>query len=390
MIYLQDVIDAYLNARRNKRRSNDQAEFEMHWEANCYKLYLDIVNRCVQPAAYTFVVNYPKPREIFASDMSTRILHHYLDARLRPIVEKKLSPNTFNNRIGMGQQACQNALISDIYEMTKGFTKQDCWLVKIDIKGCFPNINKDIAYKQLSELIESEYHERDKDELHYILRTCIYSYSAEHCERRTPITAWETIPKEKSLFNKPPNVGAEIGHLIWQLAVNYYFNDVEKWLISLGIKYKRFVDDFVFVTNNKESFLALLPELRQRFALLGAKINENKFYCQHYTKGIEWLGSHIKMDRIYPNERAIKKAKYKASVYNRNINPYKIEKVLASLNSYLGICKNQRGFTKANEIVRKLNYEWFRYIKFNRRRVCLQAKPKYSQRNLLIRKYNLI
>ena len=156
MITVNDIIEAYIIARRNKRRSPDQVEFELHWESGCMQLYNDVVARSVRPTAYTFVTDYPKPREVFASDMSTRILHHYLDIRLRPLLERRLSRHTFNNRVGMGQNACQNALISDIYEMTAGFTK-DAWIIKVDMSGCFPNIVQDIAYKQLEDVILSDY-----------------------------------------------------------------------------------------------------------------------------------------------------------------------------------------------------------------------------------------
>ena len=73
---LEDTIEAYLSARKNKRKSPDQVEFELHWERNCVKLCEDVNQRQVCPTAYTFVVDNPKPREVFASDMETRISHH--------------------------------------------------------------------------------------------------------------------------------------------------------------------------------------------------------------------------------------------------------------------------------------------------------------------------
>lgn len=375
-------------ARSNKRRSPDSVEFELHWEMRCAQLYEDIVNHEVRPTAYTFVVTHPKPREVFASDMSTRILHHYIDIRLRPILERNLSEHTFNNRKGMGQNACQNAVISDIYEVSGGFTK-DAWIVKLDMSGCFPNVNQDIAYKQLEELILNEYFGEDKDELIYMLNVCIYSYPTHHCYRKSPRSAWDDIPKEKSLFNKPDGIGGAIGHLIWQNAVNYYFHEVDEWILSMGVKYERFVDDMYFVTDNKEAFLTyFIPEIRKRLEPLGARLN-HKFYCQHYTKGCECLGTHIKMDRLYANNRIIRRAKKKARDCNKRINRNRVGKVLASLNSYLGICKNLNGFKRACEIVGELDEEWWKYIHFNKRRICLEANEEYKERNRIINKFRL-
>ena len=378
-----------MTARRNKRRSADQVEFELHWEANCIDLYDKITSHTFQPTAYTFITDYPKPREVFASDMGTRILHHYLDIRLRPLLEKRMSPHTWNNRIGMGQAACQSALVSDIYKVSNGFAS-DCWIVKVDMSGCFPNIRQDVAYEQLKQVVVEDYIGDDKDELLYMLLVCVFSYPTHHCYRKSPLSKWGVVEYNKSLFNKPDGVGAAIGHLIWQNAVNYYFHDIDEWLMKEGITFERFVDDFCFVTNNKTAFLSyVIPELRKKLESIGARLNENKFYCQHYTKGVEWLGCHIKMDRIYPNERIIIRGRQKARRFNKRVSERRIERLLSSINSYLGICKNINGFNQAMKIVRELSDKWFDFVFFNRRRCCLQALPAYSYRNRTIHKFHL-
>ena len=392
MITYEDIIAAYRVARRNKRRSPDQVEFELHWEANCYTLWQQVISREVRPTAYTFIVDYPRPREVFASDMGTRVLHHYLDMRLRPLLEQRLSAHTFNNRRGMGQTAMQNAVISDIYEMSRGFS-EDCYIVKLDLSGCFPNIRQDIAYRQLEEVIVSDYFDKDKDELLYMLRVCVYSYPTLHCYRKSPLSKWDKIEKKKSIFSKPLGIGAAIGHLLWQNAVNYYFHEIDEWILSLcemyDMRFERFVDDFVFVIKDKRMLSYLVPELRKRLAELGATLNEKKFYCQHYTKGVECVGVHIKMDRVYVNSRIVGRGVLAARECNRKIKASKVLRTISRLNSYLGMCKNTNGYNQAMRIVRELNSEWWKYLTFNSRRVCLQPKPEYTERNQLIRKYKL-
>ena len=385
----QQLIEAYYLARANSRRSPDQVEFELHWEGNLLRLLNDINNRCYQPTAYTFIVLDPKPREIFASDMGTRILHHYLHVRLISLLEKRLSARTYNNRKGKGTSACQTAVITDCYELSQGYTR-DAYIIKIDLSGCFPNINQDIAFRQLESVIRSDYHGSDKEDLLYILRVCIYSYPTLHCEFRGDADLRKYIAPEKSILNKPLGTGAAIGHLIWQMAVTYYFNDIILWLESLDIRVNVYVDDWYFVVRNKTAFLAyVLPELRKRLALLGATINERKFYCQHVSKGFECLGIHVKLDRIYPNTRVIKRAKRKAVELNRCIREEKIPRVLDSLNSYLGICKNTNGYNQAKAIIAKLDPRWFSYLQFNTSRCCLEALPEYNYKNRIIKKYKL-
>ena len=386
---LQDIIASYRLARQGSVKSPDQVEYELHWEGNCIKLCEAINSRTYQPTAYSFIVTYPKPREIFASDFSTRVLHHYLHERIVPLLENRLSKHTFNNRKGMGTSACQNAVISDMYEVSNGYT-EDAWIIKMDLSGCFPNINQDIAFKQLEAVIKEDYYGRDKDDMLYILRTCVFSYPTLHAKYIGDIELRKMISPEKSITTKPLGIGAAIGHLIWQMAVTYYFNDIILWLESVGEHVNVYVDDWYFVVKNKTAFLTfIVPEMRRRLAKLGATLNENKFYCQHVSKGCECLGVHIKQQRVYPNERIINRAIKKAKELNKCIRIGKIEKALQTINSYLGICKNICGYNQALKIVGTLSDEWKKFIVFNTHRCCLEARPEYNYRNRVIIKYKL-
>ena len=386
---LQDIIASYRLARQGSVKSPDQVEYELHWEGNCIKLCEAINSRTYQPTAYSFIVTYPKPREIFASDFSTRVLHHYLHERLVPLLENRLSKHTFNNRKGMGTSACQNAVISDMYEVSNGYT-EDAWIIKMDLSGCFPNINQDIAFKQLEAVIKEDYNGRDRDDMLYILRACVFSYPTMHAKYIGDIELRKLISPEKSITTKPLGIGAAIGHLIWQMAVTYYFNDIILWLESIGVHVNVYVDDWYFVVKNKTAFLTfIVPEMRRRLAKLGATLNENKFYCQHVSKGCECLGVHIKQHRVYPNERIINRAIKKAKELNKCIRIVKIEKALQTINSYLGICKNTCGYNQALKIVGTLSDEWKKFIVFNTHRCCLEARPEYNYRNRVIIKYKL-
>ena len=386
---LQDIIASYRLARQGSVKSPDQVEYELHWEGNCIKLCEAINSRTYQPTAYSFIVTYPKPREIFASDFSTRVLHHYLHERIVPLLENRLSKHTFNNRKGMGTSACQNAVISDMYEVSNGYT-EDAWIIKMDLSGCFPNINQDIAFKQLEAVIKEDYNVRDKDDMLYILRTCVFSYPTLHAKYIGDIELRKLISPEKSITTKPLGIGAAIGHLIWQMAVTYYFNDIILWLESVGVHVNVYVDDWYFVVKNKTAFLTfIVPEMRMRLAKLCATLNENKFYCQHVSKGCECLGVHIKQHRVYPNERIINRAIKKAKELNKCIRIGKIEKALQTINSYLGICKNTCGYNQALKIVGTLSDEWKKFIVFNTHRCCLEARPEYNYRNRVIIKYKL-
>ena len=108
-------MDAYKTARRNKRRSADSVDYELHAERNLSRLYDALCDRSLTPSAYTFVTMKPRPREVFACEMGMRIIHHYIDIRMRPLIEARLKERTFNHRLGSGPDEAVNQLAEDIF-----------------------------------------------------------------------------------------------------------------------------------------------------------------------------------------------------------------------------------------------------------------------------------
>lgn len=383
MIELDDVIDAYLIARKNKRKSSDQVEFEMHWERECVRLYNDIVNQTFIPTAYTFLVSRPKWREIFAYAFRVRVIHHYIDMRLRPIIESQLTPYTYNNRVGFGQIRAVNELMDDILIESNGYT-EDCWIFKLDLKGCFPNILKDVAYKKLEDLVNKYYNGKDKDELIYMLKVCVYTDVRTNAVRKTAREQWCNIDDSKTLFNKPSHIGMEIGSLLSQAAVSIYFEDVHRFLQDRGYKFKMFVDDIVVVTKHKEEFLKDIEIIRQILGNLGATLNENKFYCQHYSKGVEFLGYHLKNGRVYCNNRTINFAIESVKKYKPDLN--RLKNFLSTINSYLGLIKGGCGYNNANRVLNAMNKGWLEYVTIENQIV--RAKEEFKENNLIIKNYD--
>lgn len=390
MVELEDIKQAYLAARSNKRRSADSVDYELHAEANLARLRSQITDRSLAPTAYTFVTMKPRPREIFACEMGMRIIHHYIDLRLRPLIEARLTNRTFNNRVGYGPDEAVNTLISDIYAVSRGFTR-DAWVISIDLAGYFPNAVQDTVFRQLAQVAEEDYEGPDKDDLLYMIRSAVFSNPTEHCWRKSPVWKWAAyIAPEKSLFHKPPGIGAAIGHLIWQNGMNYYLNDVDRWIIAdLCPHYIRFVDDMYFVVDNKDAFLPWVGAIREKLAGYGCKVHPKKFYCQHYTKGVNALGSTVKMGRVYPSRRIVGRAFRNVGNYNRCARPGKLESFLSSVNSYIGIFKRRNAYGIIRRLVGAVASGWWEYCHFDDRRKCLSPNDGYRHFDLIARRYKL-
>lgn len=339
MIRLEDLFCVYYKARSNKRRSRDSVVFEQNLERNLYSLWKSINERTFRADSnYAFVVFSPKPREIFETEMKNRIIHHYLDWRLRQIYESVLSERTFNNRKGKGLHKAINTYRQDIIDLTENFTK-DAWLVHLDLKGYFPNADVEIALSQQLRLIDRFYEGEDNDDLKFMMEKCMRSDPARHCSVFVPRENWNAIAPEKSLFNKPVGTGAAIGFLCWQNAMGLYINDVILWLQKLDfMRIVVFVDDIYIVTNDKSKFLSLMPEIRSSLAPLKVQLNERKFYCQHYSKGIMCLGTMLKFGRRYIKNTTFSNAMRKIDILS--VKRDGVERIICSLNSYIGYMKN--------------------------------------------------
>lgn len=390
MVTFEDLYEAMLSTRENKRRSTDSVEFELHWESKLFKLLNDINDRNFKPTAYTFVTPPPQYREIFACEFAMRVIHHYIDLRLRPLIESELTPYTYNNRVGYGPTEALNQVIENIYEVSEGYTK-DVYIIQWDIEGYFPNAVQDIVYSQLIDITKRRYEGPDKEDLFYMIQVSIFSYPTHHCYRKSAPTAWNNVPDNKSLFKKPDGIGGAIGHLIWQNAMNYYLNDLDHWIVDdLKMKYVRFVDDSVIVVNNKEAALAfLMPQVRKRLAEKGCTLHRRKFYCQHYTKGVKFIGSYIKPGRLYLNNRVIYSSFHKIKQLNRCPRVSKIDTFLSLINSYTGFVKGRTEYGVYRAMMKKIGRQWWKYVHVVPERQCLNANDPYTHSNTLHRRYYL-
>jgi RNA-directed DNA polymerase len=64
--------------------------------------------------------------------------------------------------------------------------------------------------------------------------------------------------------------------------------------------YGRYFDDFIIAHPNKEYLKSLIPVISNYLKdELKLKLRPKKIYSQHYTKGVKFLGTVIKPNRIY-------------------------------------------------------------------------------------------
>lgn len=391
MVSLDNIFEAYFDCRKNKSGKESAIEFEVDYENNLIGLWRDVNNKTYRPSqSIAFIVTKPRRREIFAANFRDRVLHHYIDLRLRPLIEGTLIDETCNNRVGKGTFACVKYVERFIREESENYT-QDCYICKMDMQGFFMSISKSKLIKLTVEFTRNNYAGDDLEDLIWLIEVILGDSPEKNCILRSPSSEWDKLDKNKSLFYIDDDLGIPIGNLISQLLVNFYLNEFDHYVREdLGFdKYTRYVDDFCIISKDKERLLNSIPMMREKLNEIGVTLHPNKFYFQHYTKGVEVVGSVIMVNRIYLHNRTVNNAfraineinKLKACVSN-------IERVQSVVNSYLGFMKHSASFNLRYELVGMLHRKWWKYFYTNGSKNKISVHKKYTKKDRV--KNNLI
>lgn len=391
--FFNEQINLVNETLRNKRRGRDAVSYQADFIALTIRAMDARFDKTLRiERNYAFLVSLPRWREIMATCTEGRKIDHEICRVVIPLANNILSQYTFNNRKGFGAQAAINTLIEHIFEVSEGYTKP-CRVIKLDFKGYFPNALWDYAEKVVCDVIDTaDLDQERKSYLKWLTMIAIQCNPAEHCELRTPKHFWkEHIPEEKSILSKPEGIGAAIGRLIWQTAMGLYINDIILWLTNdCGIKLICFVDDIVMVVPEylHQYALSLIPELRKRLAGRNVYLNEKKFYDQPFQNGLEFLGSHIKPNRIHLNNITYGRAIERIKQFNGQ--SYKdIDAMVLSANSYIGLLKTRTDHKRLLEFIAMIDESWWSYLEWNNKKQCIAYKEEFSVNYRLNQKYKL-
>jgi len=392
-IDVEQLFEAYLSCRKTKRYTQNALKFEVDYEANLFQLRDEIESGNYYPGrSIAFIVNKPVKREIFAADFRDRVVHHWLINKLNPLFERLFIQDSYACRVGKGTHYGVQRADRFIKACSDNYTK-DCYILKLDVQGFFMHISRQLLFGMLEQFIDENYTESDKALVLEISRKIIFNAPAQNCIIKGNKKDWEGLPKNKSLFHSPPDCGLPIGNLTSQVFANFYMHQFDAFLTKeLGLKYYgRYVDDFVIVHTDKDYLKSLIPQLSNfLLSTLQLTLHPKKIYLQHYSKGVQFLGTVIKPNRIYIANRT------KGNFYNaiekqnkviQDHKPSKEDKAafLSSMNSYLGIMKHYKSYKlRKRMIFKRLSAYWFNhvYLSGGVAKFVLKVRPvKKNQRN---------
>jgi RNA-directed DNA polymerase len=384
MVELDNIFAAYYDCRKNKRNTANALQFEVEFERKCIELWKSVNDRTYHPVkSIAFIVTKPMRREIFAADFSDRVLHHLIDLKLRPLLEKEFIDKTFNNRKGKGTAYGVKCLYDDIKAVSENHTK-DCWIAKLDMRGFFMSISKSILIRKICQFIDERYEGSDKEDLKWLVTVIIGDHPEKHCVLKSPPEMWRKLDRNKSLFWVDPDRGIPIGNLISQLMANFFLNEFDHFVTDkLGFRnYGRYVDDFYIIDTDKQKILNAITLMRTKLAEIGITLHPHKFYFQHYTKGVKFTGTNIKFNRIYVSNRTVNNA-FQAIRQLNKIEDIEAnaEKFASVVNSYLGFMKHYQSYAIRRNLIEAIDPKWFRVIYVGKSHLKVIVKKKFKSQN---------
>jgi len=263
IISVDNLLAAWCEFLRGKRRRRDVAEFSLHLTDNIVEIHHELTDKSYCHGGYhAFKVNDPKPRDIHKASVKDRLVHHALYRVLYPHFDRKFIHDSYSCRLGKGTQRAINRFRDFGRKVSQNHSKT-VWVLKCDVRKFFASID----HKVLKEVLRKDIAD---DDTSWLLDQVIDSFSSG------------TVGK-----------GLPLGNLTSQLLVNIYMNEFDHFVKRrLKAKYYiRYADDFVILHRDcdyLEELLSLINEfLHSRLKL---KLHPNKVSITTLASGVDYLG----------------------------------------------------------------------------------------------------
>lgn len=356
---LLDVFRAYYDARKHKRNTRSQLEFEFNLEENLVKLYEELRDRTYKVGrSVCFITGNSVKREVFAAHFRDRVVHHLLYNYTAPIFERTFIADSYSCRKGMGTLYGVQRFEHHLRACSDNW-KRSCYVLKLDIRGYFMHIVRQKLYDQVMGTLWRYAGRKnsmgrywadalDYSLLEYLMREIIFNDPTFDCEMRGTSKDWEGLPYDKSLFHVPEGRGLPIGNLTSQLFSNVYLNVLDQFVKrTLGERYYgRYVDDFFIVGTDRKRLSQLIPQLRGFLEKeLELTLHPDKVFLQQVYKGSAFLGIFVKPHRRYLLRKIKSRISERMAKMNRHLSDRKVDRnrllyISCVANSYMGYMRH--------------------------------------------------
>ncbi|HEV7509442.1 MAG TPA: reverse transcriptase/maturase family protein [Thermoanaerobaculia bacterium] len=268
----ENLLLAFREASRGKRRHPHVAAFEHRLEDQLIGLQAELVARSYRPGSYSsFFIHEPKRRLISAAPFRDRVVHHALVQVIEPIFERSFIADTYANRRGKGTHRA--------LDRCQQLACRHPFVLQLDLRQFFPSIDHEVLRMILAAKIPDE-------EVLWLIDRILESGQDVLSE----VYDMVYYPGDDLFAINRPR-GLPIGNLTSQFWGNVILSAVDHFaareLRCPG--YVRYVDDLVVFGNDKQFLWAAKRALVERLAALRLAVHPGA-HPRPVEEGIPFLG----------------------------------------------------------------------------------------------------
>lgn len=242
------------------------AYYRHHWPDEIHKLSEQLHNGTYKERkAKFFIVTEPKYREIMSIHFRDRVFQRSLnDTAIYPQVARSFIADNFACQKGKGTDAARNKLKADLqrYYRKDGTVG---YVLKIDIRGYYPNMRHDFAESMLRLYLDDETYQL----------------------------------AQGVLARLPGEVGYNPGSQIVQIVGITALDKIDHYIKErLKVKYYiRYMDDFILIHPDKAYLQQCLTKVVALLNQQGMEINPEKTFIQKVSDPILYLGFYYRLTK---------------------------------------------------------------------------------------------
>lgn len=347
---LLDLYEAYKSARKNKRKTSDQQRFELNLELELVQLSKELYVRKYHPRqSICFIIRDPKQREVFAAHFRDRVVHHLYYNYTHKLYERFFIIDSYSCISGRGTHYGINRLVHHIRSASHN-NQGNCYVLKLDIKGYFMHINRDLLHKHCQQMLDRSQKfyaaKLDFSLIRYLTTLFTLQNPVIGCKMQGQRSDWHGLPPSKSLFYSKEGCGLPIGNLTSQLFSNIYMNAFDQYMKrDLHCShYGRYVDDAYVVSTDREWLRSIIPFIKNFLSSeLKLELHKDKLKIDKARYGTQFLGAYIKPWRTYIAHSGGLRMKQKLLSMDF-LQEIKVDTLQSRCNSYSGLLGHYSGW----------------------------------------------
>lgn len=324
-ITYESLYEAYLRASKNKSNKYEILKFTVDLETNIVGIMIDLMNGTYELGKYhIFIIYEPKERIIKCLPFRDRIVQQwYVYEFIKYFFIPRFISSTCACIDGRGTHYAVRLTQEYMRKMKSKYG--DYYVLKLDIKKFFYNIDKDILYEIMCEDISDK-----------LLLKLTYKF----------------------IYDDDDKVGIPIGNYTSQYFANIYLDKLDKYVKEdLKIEYYvRYMDDFILLLRTKEECIEIMEKIRVFLKdRLHLELNSKSVYYPN-KMGINFCGYRIYETHILVRNSSKKKMRKRIKRWWSN-GKLDMEKIKPSLNSWIGHVKHACSYNLINTYINILLFK---------------------------------